>query len=352
MEDKSSIQIPKSNAWGKIKEWFFKKLRLTDNPAVKLYEGFGNPGHCQVFGHALTLGPLPRKKYRNIFLFNTLAVLRLFMVKPIKSASIRLFFNDITLDTKTEKDGFFKFEWNNPVPLKPGKYKVSARLAHKSGKFFIAEAHAEIDIPHPSKFAFISDIDDTFLISHSGNLRKRLYVLLTENARSRDPFEGVVNHYTLLSHAGALPELDNSFFYVSSSEWNLYEYIREFIEVHKLPQGVLLLSQMKSFSGVFKTGQNNHKTKFMRIVRILEAFPDQNFILLGDDTQEDPNIYASVIEHFPGQIFCVYIRMVSQKPKAAVEERLREIVKAGTLICYFRHSAEAVIHSKANGIIA
>jgi phosphatidate phosphatase APP1 len=92
----------------------------------------------------------------------------------------------------------------------------------------IATGKAGLVVPYVNQFAFISDIDDTFLISHSGNLRKRLFVLLTENARSRKPFEGVVNHYNLLSLAGALEKTNNAFFYVSSSEWNLYEYIREF----------------------------------------------------------------------------------------------------------------------------
>jgi hypothetical protein len=31
------------------------------------------------------------------------------------------------------------------------------------------------------------------------------------------------------------------FFYVSSSEWNLYRFITKFTEIHKLPKAVLLL---------------------------------------------------------------------------------------------------------------
>jgi phosphatidate phosphatase APP1 len=120
---------------------------------------------------------------------------------------------------------------------------------------------------------------------------------------------------------------------------------------NKLPDGVYLLNQLKRFSQVFKTGQNNHKTKFMRIVRIIESFPKQVFILLGDDTQEDPNIYASVVSHFPSQVFCVYIRMVTESPKPAVVVKLKEIEAASVKYCYFKHSAEAVIHSKSIGII-
>ncbi len=36
-----------------------------------------------------------------------------------------------------------------------------------------------------------------------------------------------------------------------------------------------LLSQLKKLKQVLKTGQGKHATKFMRIARIVEAFPKQ-----------------------------------------------------------------------------
>ncbi len=340
---------PNLSFFKRIKRRVFSVLRLTNSPAIKLYKGFGNANECHIYGHVLSLGPLPRKKYRKIFLYNTLAVLRLFMVRPVANAEVQMEWEGIKLVTVTEADGFFKFEWKPVIPLGPGKYSVEARYIKNGAR--ITSSQAELIVPEQNRFAFISDIDDTFLISHSSNLRKRLFVLLTENARSREPFEGVVNHYNLLSNAGAEEKTCNTFFYVSSSEWNLYEYIREFSSLNKLPEGVYLLNQLKRFSQVFKTGQNNHKTKFMRIVRILEAYPGQVFILLGDDSQEDPNIYASIVAHFPKQIFCVYIRMVKHQPKEAVQLRLEEIENAGVEYCYFKHSSEAVIHSRMIGLI-
>ena len=115
----------------------------------------------------------------------------------------------------------------------------------------------------------------------------------------------MVNHYQLLANTGASRNTHNLFFYVSSSEWNLYDYIFEFTKNNKLPKGIYLLNQLKTFRQVFKTGQNNHKTKFMRISRIMETYPDQKFILLGDDSQEDPNINSAIVEHFPQNIYAV-----------------------------------------------
>ena len=128
----------------------------------------------------------------------------------------------------------------------------------------IATATGHVYIPYNTQYGFISDIDDTFLISHSSNLRKRLFVLFTQNARTRKPFVGVVNHYQLLANSNTTPDAPNPFFFVSSSEWNLYDYILEFTIVNEIPKGIFLLNQLKRFNQLLKTGQNNHQAKFTR----------------------------------------------------------------------------------------
>lgn len=216
----------------------------------------------------------------------------------------------------------------------------------------IAEDTGEIYIPDIYKYAIISDIDDTFLISHSSNLRKRLYVLLSKNAHSRLSFDGVVNHYQLLANAGIDTGKSKPFFYVSSSEWNLYDFLREFLVQQKLPAGIFLLSQIKQLRQVFKTGQRKHATKFIRIARIVEAFPAQPMILLGDDSQQDPAIYLSLVEHFPGKVTAVYIRRTFKPNYKMVKALVDKIIAAGVPCCYFEHSAEAVIHSREIGLLS
>lgn len=334
-----------------LKEKFLFALRLTDEPRVKLYNGYGNKTHCVVFGHVFSFGTVPRKRYRKNFLSNTLALLRLFMVQPVSGATLQFSCEGQVQTTKSASDGFFRFEWKPSKALEPGWHAVEVQWLHSRKGTVLTTGKSLIAIPYFNQFTFISDIDDTFLVSHSSNLRKRLFVLLTENARSRKPFEGVVNHYQLLSLAGAPEKTTNPFFFVSSSEWNLYDYITEFSELNKLPKGIYLLNQVKLFKQVFKTGQNNHKTKFMRISRIMEAYPEQMIVLLGDDSQEDPFIYSSIASHFKTQVHAVYIRKTAKIPKPLVEVKLKEMELNGIFCCYFLHSAEAVIHSKQIGLI-
>ena len=333
------------------KKKVLKWLRLTDNPVIKIYHGYGNAGQMAVFGHVFALSPLPRTKYHRNIWTNTFALIRLFMVRTIPGIAVELHYGGEVVNNITEADGFFRFQWTPASMPSPGWHTVAIKLSGEKFSFQNICSEGKVYIPYTHRYGVISDIDDTFLISHSSNLRKRLYVLLTKNAHSRKPFEGVVKHYQALTLAGASATEPNPFFYVSSSEWNLYDYIIDFTRKNELPMGVYLLSQIKHLSEAWKTGQNKHATKFMRISRILEAFPDRQFILLGDDSQQDPGIYASVVEHFPGKIKAVYLRNVFIKNEAALKESISAIQAAGVACCHFQHSREALEHSAAMGLI-
>ncbi|MBA2251039.1 MAG: DUF2183 domain-containing protein [Chitinophagaceae bacterium] len=327
-----------------------KLFRLTSHRTIKVYHGYGYNGQLVIFGHVLSLSPLPRKKYSDRFWVNLFSLIRLFLIKPVVGAHVQLCWDDQLINGTTESDGFFRMEWKTSKVLQFGWQEVLLNLLDKDKKI-ITSSNGFIFIPHFTQYGFISDIDDTFLISHSSNLRKRLFVLFTNNARSRKPFEGVANHYKLLSLAHTKEEEPNPFFYVSSSEWNLYDYIVEFTKANHLPRGVYFLSQIKGLREIFKTGQNKHGAKFMRIVRIMEMFPKQKFVLLGDSSQQDPFIYLSIVEHFPGRIHAVYIRNVYKKSREKVNEALLKLEGTGVAYCFFTHSAEAIIHSRQIGLI-
>jgi phosphatidate phosphatase APP1 len=345
---------PKPSLKVRWKRKFLHWFRLNNQPVVKVYHGYGNDTSLVVFGHVFGLSPLPRKKYRQNIWTNSLALLRSFMVSTIPNIRVRIIWADKIIEAFTATDGFYRFDWTPEVALQPGIHTVEVQLADPRGDEYppLATGKGSIIVPHVNRYAFISDIDDTFLISHSSDLLKRLYVLFTKNAHSRKPFEGVVKHYRLLAHAGTEAKEPNPFFYISSSEWNLYNFIVEFARTNQLPDGVFLLSQLKRFTQIFKTGSNKHATKFMRIARVMEAYPIQKFVLFGDDSQMDPVIYAGIVEHFPGRISYVYLRHVYEKNITNVKAAIAKIEAAGVPCCHFVNSKEAIEHSYKTGLIS
>ncbi len=332
------------------KEKCWQWLGFTGVPTIKIYAGYGHAAQMVIYGHALSFAPLRRKKYRSFLLRNIIGLIRLFIVRQIPDTKVQLYWNDQVFISVTESDGFIHQDWHSAIPIPYGWNDVKVEILDNADQP-IAHVNGKVLVPHSTQYAFISDIDDTFLISHSTNLRKRLSLLFTRNPRTRKPFEGVVNHYNLLAAAHTAEDEQNPFFYVSSSEWNLYDYIDEFIVRNGLPKGVVLLSKMKKLGELLSTGQNNHQTKFARISRILNAFPKQRFVLLGDSSQQDPFIYADIVTHFPGRIFAVYIRDIAKKKSNEAQAILHKMESAGVACCFFVHSIEAVAHSKMIGLI-
>jgi phosphatidate phosphatase APP1 len=341
----------KLSAVKRIKQKILFLFRLNHHPVIVVYNGYGSSDKIFVFGHVLKLSPYTRKTYRQNWLINIFSMLRLFMVRPYKYAKLSIEWEGNILYARSQDNGFFRFEINKVTPAKPGWHNVVVHLEEPGYHAQKIKGEGQVNIPFNSKYVFVSDIDDTFLISHSSKLRKRLYVLFTKNARSRKPFQGVVKHYYLLASHGQIRNEVNPFFYVSSSEWNLFYFIKEFSIKNNLPKGVYLLNELKTFREVWRTGQNKHATKFFRIVRIIEAYPERQFVLFGDDSQEDPNIYAALVEHFPNKIYAIYIRRVHKNKYASVKKVADKISSSGTHCCYFVHSREAINHSVSIGLI-
>ncbi|GAB4092501.1 App1 family protein [Flaviaesturariibacter terrae] len=335
----------------RLKNWAFHRLGLTRHTVIKVYHGYGHAEQLVIYGHVFRQSALPRRRYRQRFIHNSWALLRLFLVKPWPCARVRTHWGGQVIYAQADNAGFFKFEWKDQPPLEQGWNEISVELIDDDHKV-LATGKGSLYIPYPTQYGFISDVDDTFLISHSANMRKRLFVLFTQNARSRQPFEGVVRHYRLLSLGNTSPDAPNPFFYVSSSEWNLYDYLVEFTRVQGMPGGVFLLNVLKQARELLKTGQNNHQGKFARIVRIIEGFPKQRFVLLGDSSQHDPYIYESIVKHFPGRIHAVYIRDVHAANYDKVATVLTSIEGHGVPCCFFKHSADAILHSIKVGLIA
>ncbi|MBC7949351.1 MAG: App1 family protein [Chitinophagaceae bacterium] len=323
---------------------------MSKRAEVKIYHGFGHTHNLIVFGHVFRKKPAVRFSYRDNLFVNIYHLLRLFTVKPLPDVPVQLVLEDQVVKGKTEKDGFFKFEWSASHEINAGWHPVVANSLDDHGNV-VATGEGKVFIPHSTQYGFISDIDDTVMISHSATIWRRLRELFVKNAHTRNAFKDVGKHYSLLAEAHTDEKTQNPFFYVSSSEWNLYDYLRDFFDHNKLPQGAFLLNQIKQWFQLFKTGKTKHDGKLIRIVRILDAFPKQKFILFGDNTQRDPFIYAAIAEKFPGHIFAVYIRNVVPSNERKTQEALDGLTSKGIHTCQFKESAEAIEHSQQIGLI-
>lgn len=318
---------------------------------VKVYPGYGHTGDLVIYGHVLTRELRLSGTKSNTIVGNFLRLLRLFRARPVPFAPVVLQFGDQVIQGRCEHDGFFRFEWSSDKQLAAGWYEVQVQCLSGGGSV-LASATGQVWVPHITQLAFISDIDDTIMKSYSATVFRRLYELLRRNPEKRRLFAETANHYSMLASAHTTDDTPNPFFYVSSSEWNLHEYLLRIFRHQRLPQGIFLLNQLKSWFQLIKTGKTGHSGKLMRISRILQVFPRQRFVLLGDNSQEDPDIYKAIAEKHPEQIYAVYIRNVRHTRSESTAALLAALEQGtGIAVCLFEKSDEAVAHGRKIGLL-
>lgn len=206
---------------------------------------------------------------------------------------------------------------------------------------------ASVLIPPPTaQFGVISDIDDTVLQTGATSVRSLAKQVLFGNAYTRLPFEGVSAFYEALRGGG------NPLFYVSSSPWNLYDVLVEFMELNDIPLGPILLRDWGvSATELLPTTHGAHKQEAIR--QILETYPNLPFILIGDSGQEDPEIYRQVVRDFPGRILTIYIRDVDDdaERRTSVQKLSQELAQDGSTLLLTADTAVAAQHAAAQGWI-
>jgi phosphatidate phosphatase APP1 len=323
---------------------------MNKSVSVKVYHGYGHAHNLVVYGHVFKYKAKTTQRFSNNLFVNIVHLLKLFVLKPYPYVQVRLTFNEQQVFQKTEYDGFFKFEWAAYHNVTAGWHGVKVEALDSNG-VVMAIGQGQVFVPHITQYAFISDIDDTIMVSHSASIGRRLRELFIKNPRTRKTFKDAYTHYTQLALSHTKTDQPNPFFYVSSSEWNLYDYLVETFRFNKLPEGAFLLNQLKRWKDLIKTGKTGHEGKLMRVMRILDAFPNQKFVFFGDNSQRDPAIYTAIAEKYPKNIEAVYIRNVRIENEDLANEFLERIAAKGIHTCLFKSSKEAIQHSKSIGLI-
>ncbi|NTE04853.1 DUF2183 domain-containing protein [Agrobacterium tumefaciens] len=323
---------------------------MNKSVSVKVYHGYGHKHNLVVYGHVFKRKAKSKQIYSNNIFVNIIHLLRLFILKPYPLVKVRLQFFGQTVYQKTEQDGFFKFEWEAIKDVQAGWHTVNVEAVDEHDNV-LNTCDGKVYVPHITQYAFISDVDDTVMISHSATIGRRLRELFIKNPHTRKTFPDAASHYQQLALSHTDKNQPNPFFYVSSSEWNLYDYLVETFRYNQLPDGAFLLNTLKRWRDLIKTGKTGHEGKLLRVMRILNAFPNQKFIFFGDNSQHDPEIYTQIVERYPNNIEAVYIRNIRPERAIDTEVLMQRIQAQDVHTCLFKTSNEAIKHSKSIGLI-
>ncbi len=274
---------------------------------------------------------------------------------PIPFARLALDFADTSTDLTADDEGFFTGWLDLGRPLSGDEewreYRVSLIAPLHEGVTSVSGT-GDILIPPPTaRFGVISDIDDTVIQSRVSNFLQAARTVMLGNARTRLPFPGVAAFYRALRD-GAAGNEKNPIYFVSSSPWNIYDVIAEFMDIQKIPRGPLILRDWDI--GLEMLAASRHADHKSAIIRdIMALHPEMQFILIGDSSQQDPEIYQRIVAEFRDRVRAIYIRDVTRSTErsASVKKLGQEVLAAGSTLVLAEHTLDAAKHAAEHGWI-
>lgn len=274
---------------------------------------------------------------------------------PLPHARICATIGAVSREIVADDEGFFHAWVDAPTaPDETGEW-VRVRLEliapTRAGSEPVTGESRALLPPQSARFAVISDMDDTVLQSHVTSIMQAIRTTILGNARTRLPFPGVAAFYRAL-RAGAGGDEKNPVFYVSSSPWNLYELLVEFLDLQEIPPGPLTLRDWDIERSALGSGRL-HGFKDVAIREIMDAYPALAVILIGDSSQRDPEIYREIVREYPERVLAVYIRDVKRtaERRSAISALAAEIQTARSVLVLADDTMAAARHAAERGWI-
>lgn len=152
----------------------------------------------------------------------------------------------------------------------------------------------------------ISDIDDT--IKMTGVLNNRIHVGFN-GLFSKRAFAGMSELYHEYHAKGF------GIYYVSGSPQMIDCRIDDFLVEKDFPQGDQRFLKDKISS-------DTYKFKMESIRNVIAKENPTSLILIGDDTEHDPDVYNDISKEYPGLVEMIYIRAV-QDAKLPINKKMK-----------------------------
>jgi phosphatidate phosphatase APP1 len=320
---------------------------------IGAYHGYGTTRRVLLQGRVMRSQHIGKAGERDSAVRNLLNTYKRIRAHPIPRARIAASIGDTRAELVADDEGFFRSWVDLPTAIDSSTAWVEStmRLLEPAEERSVV-ATALIRVPTPdAAFGVISDLDDTVIQSRVSNFLLAVRTIMLGNARTRLPFAGVAALYQALEKGGDGRRL-NPFYYVSSSPWNIHDLIAEFLQLQAIPEGPICLRDWDvDLDALTSARLKQHKEPLIR--EIMDATDPLPFILIGDSSQKDPEIYAEIVRAYPGRVMAVYIRNVhaNAERSSSIQRLAEEILKEGSSLVLADDSYAAGKHAAEKGWI-
>lgn len=290
--------------------------------AIIPHRGFGTKEQVIISGHVFKRYSQQEIDEKSSVWKNVWANFMRFYNQPATHCEVIIYINNEQVKLQTDQNGYFE---------------ATIITAHEALGWHVYEAHVqslglsatcEYKVTDSYGTGVISDIDDTLLVSHSNLDFRKLLTYLRHNAHTRKPTEAMQTMLPMLKeYNNGLPVSD--FFYVSNSEWNLYEFLLAFFDLNEIPKGVYLLKTLITHpvQFIFKQGRAEKRGhKYHEIHRLFRLYKNKQFVLIGDTAQHDVALFQNMVEQFENQVSAILLHQIKEKHGSKYFE-LKQLLK-------------------------
>ena len=300
-------------------------------PRIQPYIGFANDDLAWFHGRVLTNPPQDLPGEDDSWWDNLLQTYQRFASDEVVGVDVDIDFAGQRHRVTTDDEGYFHLETANTPDVRGSRpwQSIAMRIvgSSKISPDESATFSKMLTPPKAARFGIISDIDDTVLHTGITGLTAAARLTFLHNARTRKPLPGVAALYHALQKGSdpSNPQL-NPIFYISSSPWNLFDLLEDFLDLNAIPAGPILLRDLGFDRNKFLKEGHDHKLE--KVYRVMSAFPNLPFVLLGDSGQEDARLYAEAARHRPEQILAIFIRDVDPEETSRYDARVQSSIEA------------------------
>ena len=320
---------------------FSQRMGLNEPRQIVAYRGYGNSERVWVQGRLLANRLRGGPKEDDRWWENLAASYQRWESDEVPGEEIHLRYGSADTTVTTDAEGYYFADF--------ARGEAGEVTATHTGEDRILTATHTLTLPDPdARFMVISDVDDTVIRTGITDLVLAAQLTFLNNAKTRKPLAGAASLYRALN-GGSAGDGANPMFYLSNSAWNMYDLLRDFLDLNEFPAGPLLLRDLG-----LGTDSSDHKIEALE--RLLARFDHLPAVLIGDSGQHDAEIYARVAQSHPGRIAAIYIRDIDPDGDSPFDRKVDGFIAgAGALEVPFLRVGDSIAvaqHAAKIGLLA
>lgn len=277
--------------------------------SIKLYRSYGDEQHLRIWGRVIkreddTSASENDSKWKNFW-----RNIKNISVDEVEGVKVRFLVDGETFEITSNIEGMLEVDIHPNAPLSVGQHTLYAALV--AGQNYYAprvSAPLTIHAQTEQSLGVVSDIDDTLVLSDVSEKIKAVSRLLLNNAYNSEPIPGTAALMRALEDQDG--HQNGDIFYLSGSPLNYADRIYAYLDYQKYPIGPVNLKKW-GFSENDDNPIQQSDYKIRKLRELFNFYPQKPFILFGDSSEVDTEIYTQIAEEFPGRVKAIFINNIN-----------------------------------------